>query len=543
MQETIETLSMPNQTLDVEYFHRVLNFTDKAVIAAPCGWGKTLGIAEYIATRYWDGVLYVAERKAQLDEMQTLLVERHHVPPENIGLYYGGSADLEALAEGELTKPIALITHSRIQSHSPGKYTIFHRDGKLTARQLLVVDEALPAFAILSAPTFFVETWLRRMGLAWEDVGTLDPDAIDTQINHIKKDIAKHAKVPFEKVGITYLDWTNYLKAGEMSTSIRSFAYYLMLFHVLNGHYVEDNDGVHTLIPMTPHVSWYKLFDQILILDATASVCDYMYQEYPLLQPGRWNYQDITLGLKYFSSVGNLSKTKTAQHREMLVDELEHLVLPHLEDQGFHDPYVVTYKTLDGQSFTEDIAAILGKRAVQNYGGTRGSNAFRQCDSVMLVGSYRPPVYFDTLAYQLFGTTYSPYKYAVAHWIQEIYRTRIRQHCGEPIQVLAIGQREVIDYLEYVIGRFLHPISVGQHENPAFIEQMLRGVKHQLQKTLLEEVKQYRNVSIKRFADTHAKRDRIKVENAYRGLLKDHPMLQGHLVMDEQTIQLGVAPK
>src|SRR5499427_2636661 len=343
MQETIETLSMSNQTLDVEYFHRVLHFTDKAVIAAPCGWGKTLGIAEYIATRYWDGVLYVAERKAQLDEMQTLLVERHHVPEENIGVYYGGSADLEALAESELTKPIALLTHSRIQSHSPGKYTIFHRDGKLTARQLLVVDEALPALVILSAPTFFVETWLRRMGLSWKDVGTMDPDDIDTQINHIKKDIAKHAKVPFEKVGITYLDWTNYLKAGDMSTSIRSFAYYLMLFHVLQGHYVEDRDGVHTLIPMTPHVSWYKLFDQILILDATASVCDYMYQDYALLQPGQWNYQDITLGLKYFSSVGNLSKTKTAQHRETIVDELEHHVVPRLEAQGFADPYVVTY--------------------------------------------------------------------------------------------------------------------------------------------------------------------------------------------------------
>ena len=37
MQETIETLSAPDQKLDVEYFHRVLTFTDKAVIAAPCG--------------------------------------------------------------------------------------------------------------------------------------------------------------------------------------------------------------------------------------------------------------------------------------------------------------------------------------------------------------------------------------------------------------------------------------------------------------------------------------------------------------------------
>jgi hypothetical protein len=403
------------------------------------------------------------------------------------------------------------------------------------------VDEALPPLVILSAPEFFVEALLHRMDLTWNDLGQLSPDETDTRINRVQSDIVRYARCPFQKAGIEYLDWTNHLKENEMSTSIRAHAYYVMLYHILQGQYVPDGK-ISVLIPMTPHLSWYKLFDQILILDATASVCDYMYQDYPLLQPGQWNYQDVTLGLKYFSSVGNLSKTKTAKHRETLVDELANHVLPHLEDQGFLDPYVVTYKALDGTSFTADIASILGKRAVQNYGGTRGSNAFRECDSVILVGSYRPPVSFDTLAYQLFGASYSPYKYAVAHWIQESYRTRIRQHQGEPIQVLAIGQREVIAAFEEITSLFLHPISISPQDNPAYIEKILREVKHHLQKTLLDEVKQYRHVSIKHFAATHAKRDRIKVENAYRGLLKEHPMLQGHLVMDETTIQLVDKP-
>jgi Recombinase zinc beta ribbon domain len=191
-----------------------------------------------------------------------------------------------------------------------------------------------------------------------------------------------------------------------------------------------------------------------------------------------------------------------------------------------------------GESFTQDIAAILGKRPIQNYGGTRGSNAFRQCDSVMLVGSYRPPVSFDTLGYQLFGAQYSPYKYAVAHWIQEIYRTRIRQHQGEPIQVLAIGQREVIAYFEEVLGVWLHPISVGQRDNPAYIEKILREEQHTVRKTLLEALTQKRCVHIKDFADRHTHRSRAKVERACRGLLQDHPMLQGHLRMDEDYIQL-----
>ena len=108
--------------------------------------------------------------------------------------------------------------------------------------------------------------------------------------------------------------------------------------------------------------------------------------------------------------------------------------------------------------------------------------------------------------------------------------------------MLAIGQREVIAAFEESTRLFLHPISISPQDNPAYLEKILREVKHQLQKTLLDEVTQYRQVSIKHFAATHAKRDRIKVENAFRGLLKDHPMLQGHLVMDETTIQLVDKP-
>jgi len=43
MTETLETLSSLNQTLDVEYFHRVLHFTDKAIIAAPLRVGEDPG--------------------------------------------------------------------------------------------------------------------------------------------------------------------------------------------------------------------------------------------------------------------------------------------------------------------------------------------------------------------------------------------------------------------------------------------------------------------------------------------------------------------
>jgi len=541
MEETIDSLSLPDQVLDTDYYHRVLNFTPKAVIAAPCGWGKTLGIACYIAEHYRDGVLYVAERTQQLHDMKQLLIDKHQVPEDEIGLYYANSADLKLLHQAELTKPIALMTHSRMQSHAPGKYTVFQQDGKLKNRQLLVVDEALPALIILSAPTFFVETWLRRMGLDWKDIGNLGPEEVDTRINRVQADIAKHSRFPFSKAGVDYLEWTNYLKESETSIGIRSFAYYLMLYQVLHQQYVYSDEGIRTLIPMAPHISWYNLFEQILVLDATSMICDYMYRDYTILQPGHWNFGDIELGLKYLSGLGNLSKTKTAKHRETLLSELEDHVLPIIKDQEFNDPYIVTYKTLNGDSFVNDVKSVFNV-PVANYGNTRGSNEFREKDSVLLIGSYRPPVYFDTLAYKLFGNEYSPEKYAVSHWIQELYRTRIRNYSGEKINVLALGEREVIKAFESITSRFLNPISVSPHENPEFIEKILCDLSSQAQINLLNQLMKHREVNKKDFARRYTDRSVQKVERALKGLIKVKPNLEGHLMMDDDTIRLVDIP-
>jgi len=138
MTETIETLSAPDQKLEVEYFHRVLNFTDKAVIAAPCGWGKTLGMCAYMAEHYRKGVLYVAERKEQLEDVQERLIKAHGVPEDDIGCYHGENTEqLTQLAAG-VTKPIALLTYSRIQSHHPGKYVLYPANARTRRRQLLI---------------------------------------------------------------------------------------------------------------------------------------------------------------------------------------------------------------------------------------------------------------------------------------------------------------------------------------------------------------------------------------------------------------------
>jgi hypothetical protein len=112
-------------------------------------------------------------------------------------------------------------------------------------------------------------------------------------------------------VRVDYLEWTNYLKDSETSIGIRSFAYYLMLYQILHRQYVHSDGGISTLIPLAPHISWFNLFEQILVLDATATICDYMYRDYTIFQPGHWNFGDIELGLKYLSGLGNLFHHRT----------------------------------------------------------------------------------------------------------------------------------------------------------------------------------------------------------------------------------------
>jgi hypothetical protein len=130
------------------------------------------------------------------------------------------------------------------------------------------------------------------------------------------------------------------------------------------------------------------------------------------------------------------SKTQMTLYTEACLDELQTVITPLLADSGFHDPYIVTYKSLQ-----EDVQAALC-RNVQYYGLTRGSNDFRTTDSAVLLGAYRPPVEFDQLAQMVFGGTYSAYKIAVAHWLQELYRTRIRE--GHPINLMVMGEKKAV---------------------------------------------------------------------------------------------------
>jgi hypothetical protein len=475
-ERSLARLSVPDEpkplerpALSVAYYEELLNCHDKVVIAAPCGLGKTYTAAEYMATHWSEGILYVAERNEQLLAMQRLLI-KFGVPPEVIGTYYSGSEDLKALRQSGVWKAIALVTHARMQAFPPQEYMLMHKQGGAHQRRLMIVDESICPLLILKVPEIFVKGLLGEMGLRFEDMGKLDPVEMECRIARIDHLLRRHAQFSLKKVGIEaeYIAWTDALPPIDSVIEARGFAYYSMVYQLLSGTYITGDEDIRVLVPMTPHLSWVQAFDQILVLDATAQITDYLYQDYTIVQPGTWNYADVTLGYKVLSGIGDLTKTAMQRYKESFLEDLRTNVR-HIFDLGdFNDPYVVTFKT-----FEDDVRSLLATE-VSHYGETRGSNAFKQRDSAVLLGAYRPPVSFDKLAQLLFRETYSPYKFAVAHWIQEMYRTRIRQ--GEPINLLVMGERQAIEHFQKAINTTLWPSVIGA-DDPEVRERTLQNLK------------------------------------------------------------------
>jgi hypothetical protein len=475
-------------------------------------------------------VLYVAERVDQLRAMRDLLLHRE-VPQEMIGLYAAHSPDQQALKQEGLQKPIALLTHARMQTFAPQDYLSFPWHGGLARRRLLLVDESLTPLLILSVPRLFLQGLLSTMGLTFADIGHLDPDTIDSKIQGMAQEITRYARYPFRQVGIHYLEWTDTIPAIDSIVAISGYAYYQMLYQVLAGRYQMREDDIDVLIPMAPHLTWFGLFDRILVLDATASLTDFLYPEYPIVTPCPWNYHDVQEAYQVRSGLGDLTKTTMVTYHETFLTELTAHIVPALT--AFPTPYIVTYKRLQAE-----VQALL-PQPVQHYGATRGSNAYRTCEAAVLLGAYRPPVNFDQLAYLLFGPTYSPYKMAVATWMQELYRTRIRE--GEPIKLLVLGETQAVNLLRQTLEVPFWPM-VSALGDLDVRESMLQRLTSQVQHALLTQLYDQKVIDIKTFAGVYTNYDRQKVLKAMRGLLHRHPILTDHLVTDGTTIQLIEKP-
>ncbi len=228
------------------------------------------------------------------------------------------------------------------------------------------------------------------------------------------------------------------------------------------------------------------------------------------------------------SAIGNLTKTTIMAHKELFLQELKEHIVPLLAE--FPDPYIVTYQAIEA-----DVQTIL-QHPTHHYGATRGSNAYRTTAAAVLLGAYRPPVSFDRLAQLLFGACYCPRKMAVAHWIQDAYRTRIRSE--EPIKLLVMGEQKAVDLFHETLQIPFWPLAIGGADAPDILEKILRRTNHKVRKALLTELRRNHTVDISAFARAHTNREVSKVHRAVRGILTKDPRLEGHIVVDETTVRL-----
>ncbi len=101
--------------------------------------------------------------------------------------------------------------------------------------------------------------------------------------------MTRHAHVALHQVGIRYQEWTKDQPPRKRVVAVRRSAYYQMLYQILAGYYVSRDEDIDVLVPMVPHLTWYQCFAQILVLDATAILTDFLYPDYAILTPGTWN--------------------------------------------------------------------------------------------------------------------------------------------------------------------------------------------------------------------------------------------------------------
>lgn len=256
--------------------------------------------------------------------------------------------------------------------------------------------------------------------------------------------------------------------------------YYQIAIQIANRNFTVDEDNLELTIPISIPETWYRVVDRIAILDATGFLYKGFYKKFQFIKSENWNLDKInvytkskylTQNGKYYSSLNKGTLTNLS------AEELEEL-LKRIDISAYKRIYFVTFKgsyklpsNLDStdEYFVEnnpDENSLMQKCVdyllenypqyriitdeqyheeeniihLTNYGRTRGSNAFRNCDCVICLGNYR---YDEGVTMRNIHICYpevSALDISLANFIQEIYRSRIRK--DEPIDVYSFHANE-----------------------------------------------------------------------------------------------------
>lgn len=479
------------------------------VFSHPAGTGKTTAICEYIAHKVKQGglgrkVIYIAPTKSLLDMMYGKLIEAG-VRPDIIFNYHSSSLDYRKCMDfGKInnakvlhrtkTSSIILITHERMKFDVAQKYLseidLVSAGAKTDFLPLVFLDESLEDCNIASMSHFCLDSILLMSGLIERGENRYDYLNKERDLYTDAKSLEAYLTTPcevdkatgdatiahLEMYGITLANNTGFGVKADMSdpaTSMRFQVLYGALAKIIaSKNWVEDKDKIYVNLPVAIHETWKK-YAQIIVTDATAFIEPCFYNNFHFDTSKCWNSGLLT---NYIYADKKNSRTKW-EETPLLVDK----TLDKINLKKYNCIYMVTFKgkiqdhvkkylektypdytieTADSRTVDEFLVSDIDRSTdelysdsenkkkiiyLTNFGRTRGSNKFRNCDCVIQIGNYRiNPTFLNYLAVIYPGLTSN--QLALTNYIQELYRGRIR--LNQKMDSYAIVESEFYNYME-----------------------------------------------------------------------------------------------
>ncbi|MCQ2209142.1 MAG: DEAD/DEAH box helicase family protein [Paludibacteraceae bacterium] len=448
-----------------------------AVFAYPAGSGKTSAICDYLVeqvktSRLNRKVIYVAQTKSLLDQMKMSLIEAG-IPEHLIFNYHSSSIDykqccskdhLDKLQGKIKNSTIILITHERMKFETVLNFFFEEPKNRFHAKPLVFLDESIEDCNVACMYTRTLKTILRDSGIITREQN--HRDYLETQ--HVPEEAYRKIRdcllepdenghlCNLEVLGITLANDVGFSSGSDMA-NIRvrqrfENLYEIIAFSIANGNWLEVNGQCYIKIPIAIHESW-KEISQVIIMDATAFVNPSLCRDFEIHRSINWNAELIE---HYVSVNKDNTRTKLEKNPQTAIDFLEKLDLrryrkiylvtfkgkvldtveKHLKDhypdykiEYFDNKETQQFLDTDIDNTTDELYSDSDSSKkiiyITNFGQTRGSNKFRDCECVIQIGDYR--IHPDAL--KILNMVYenvTSNTLALSNHIQELYRGCIR---------------------------------------------------------------------------------------------------------------------
>lgn len=364
------------------------NLTEKfnnIVFNSPAGTGKTRSAREYILKHYKEGIIYVAQTKSVLDEMEAFLI-KEGIAKDAIANFHSDSEfykkfmtkvkqfnnidDRYLYIEEFKTKQVVLVTHSRLLYDAPSSYLELMYLDRFSGTELwnfktMIIDEAinpciLAEIKITTAKGIFrsifnteVEDYLNNTISNEDDLISKTKEVYNYFITGTYNLKNGGKRLYFlDEWNIELQDSSNlYSRVNKESYDIlldnklRNI-YYAIAKQLVKGEFIIRNDNLILVIPLALQQVWYSAVKNLIILDATSHLTPFFYEQFKIVNGVNWNLDKIKI-------VGDqcvIGPTKTKLNELVESNKLEELdsYLDRLTSNlnNYNKVYISTFKIL-----------------------------------------------------------------------------------------------------------------------------------------------------------------------------------------------------